>query len=55
VTPASSYDPIYPATAAAALRTIPEVCAAPPGILHPTIFAPWVPRETTFPGVGAAP
>jgi hypothetical protein len=40
------YDPIYPATAAAALRTIPEVCDAPPGILHPSIFAPWMPRDT---------
>jgi hypothetical protein len=38
------YDPIYPATAAAAINTIPEVCAADPGFVYPRVFAPWAPR-----------
>jgi hypothetical protein len=38
-----AYDPIYPATAATPIRTIPEVCRAASGILHPFVFAAWAP------------
>jgi 2,4-diaminopentanoate dehydrogenase len=35
------YDPNGRAIAALCINAIPEVVAAPPGILKPTIFAPW--------------
>jgi 2,4-diaminopentanoate dehydrogenase len=34
-------------TAATVINAIPEVCAAPAGILHAPVFAPWTPRQTT--------
>lgn len=38
---AGGYDPNGRALAALCINAIPEVDAAPPGILRPTIFAPW--------------
>ena len=37
-------DAIFMPTANAAVRAIPEVVKAPPGILRSTVFAPWTPR-----------
>lgn len=35
------YDPNGRALAALCINAMPEVAAAPPGILKPTVFAPW--------------
>jgi hypothetical protein len=40
----SAEDPCFAAVAAAAIRSIPAVVAAPPGLLRAPIFAPWTPR-----------
>lgn len=37
-------DAIFMPTAIAAIRAIPEVVKAPPGILRATVFAPWMPK-----------
>lgn len=39
-----SYDPGFHATMATAINAIGEICAAPPGIFHQPVFAPWRPR-----------
>ena len=44
----TDYDAALLGTAATAINAIPEVCAAAPGILHPTIYAPW---RKTLPAV----
>ncbi len=38
------FDPTHRGVTALALNAIPEVCAAPAGILRPKIFAPWQAR-----------
>jgi len=38
------YDPGFFATAATSILAIPGLCAAPAGIFHPPIHAPWMPR-----------
>jgi 2,4-diaminopentanoate dehydrogenase len=37
----NDYDAALLGTAATAINAIPEVLAAAPGIMHPTVFAPW--------------
>jgi 2,4-diaminopentanoate dehydrogenase len=39
------YDAALVGTMGAAINAIPDVCAAAPGILHPTAFAPWRPQK----------
>jgi len=38
------YEAGFMATAATAVLAIPGLCAAPPGIFHPPVFAPWTPQ-----------
>jgi hypothetical protein len=40
-------EPGFWATAAVALRAIPDICAAPAGLFRAPVFAPWTPRMTT--------
>jgi 2,4-diaminopentanoate dehydrogenase len=48
-------DPVWQGTAHALLRTIPDVCAAPPGVLEEPVFAAWRPRLGQRPPVSMAP
>ena len=48
-------DPVWQGTANALIRTIPDVCAAPPGVLEEPVFAAWRPRIGMMPPVSMTP
>jgi 2,4-diaminopentanoate dehydrogenase len=48
-------DPVWQGTANALIRTIPDVCAAPPGVLEEPVFAAWRPRLGTMPPMSMTP